>query len=114
MNSQKKVTIAIVLVLTLFTVMLATADANSLVGHWTMDDNAASTAVVDSAGSYHGTFLDSTNPNTSYHHSATRKEGTGSLSFDGDDDYVSMPRNSVLETGHAATHNPQKVQRSVK
>jgi len=75
------------------------------IAHWRLDDNAASTTVVDSGSSgLNGTFVDATgNPNTSAHHSATCQEGSGSLIFDGVDDYVTMTRNSVLETGNATT-----------
>jgi len=103
MMTYKKI-ITIVLLLAIVAIPAATF-GDSLVGHWTMDDNAANTTVADStANNYHGTFSDSTNPNTDYHHSADCQEGTGSLYFDGTDDYVTMPRSSVLEVGHASTH----------
>ena len=75
-----------------------------MTGHWTMDDNASNATVVDSVGSHSGTFSDSTDPNTSYHHSEDFQEGTGSLIFDGVDDYVTISRSSVLEIGNASTH----------
>jgi len=100
----KKSVFAIVLLLSLAAIPTAVF-GDSLVGHWTMDDDAANTTVADStADNYHGTFVDPTNPNTSYHHSTDCQEGTGSLYFDGTDDYVTMPRASVLETGDASTH----------
>jgi len=56
-----------------------------------MDDNVASAVVVSQNAMYHGTFIDSTDdPNTSAHHSAECREGTGSLAFDGIDDYVQI------------------------
>jgi len=81
-----------------------TSSTINAVGYWTMNDNAASTTVLDSVGSYSGTFVDSTNPYTSYHHSTDCEVGSGSLSFDGVNDYISLPRASVLETGNASTH----------
>jgi hypothetical protein len=70
-----------------------------------MDDNAANTTVADSAGSNDGTFSDATgNPNTDAHHSTDAVEGTGSLEFDGVDDYVTLPRNDIFERGNILTY----------
>jgi len=61
-----------------------------LVGHWNMDDDAENTNVEDySLKENDGTFNDAGgDPNTDAHHSADRKFGTGSLEFDGVDDFV--------------------------
>ena len=75
------------------------------IAHWAMDDNAASVTVVDSVGAHDGVFSDSSgSPSTDQHHSTNFQEGTGSLDFDGVDDYVTVPRDSVLETGHSITN----------
>ena len=65
-----------------------TKGTSSLIGYWPMDDNAASTTVVDSSGFGHdGTFQDATgDPNTASHSVAGKKDRA--LSFDGIDDYV--------------------------
>jgi len=83
-----------------------TVVGSGLAGQWPLDDNAASTVVVDSTGNnLNGTFVDATgNPNTSAHHSATCQEGTGSLIFDGVDDYVTMTRSTAIEVGNPSTH----------
>lgn len=67
-----------------------------LVGHWNMDDNDDNTTVVDSSeNGNNGTFNDAEgNPNTSAHH--TNGEIGGALTFDGLDDYVSIPSPSGL------------------
>ena len=101
MNRLQHVKIVLVLMVSL--AVSSMAGAGSLVGRWTMDDNAASAVVVDSVGGLNGTFVDPTNPHTSFHHSTLVKEGTGSLMFDGVNDYISLPRNTVLETGGTVT-----------
>lgn len=66
---------------------LRTLLMDDCVAQWKMNDNAASTTVIDSVGSYDGTFNDATgDPNTSAH-SVSGKINTA-LSFDGADDYV--------------------------
>ena len=77
---------------------------DGLVAHWTMDDSAANSTVVDAFGGLNGTFYSGmSSPNTNLHHSNDFIKGTGSLSFDGVDDYVRMPRNTELETGNSVT-----------
>ena len=64
----------------------------SLVGHWTMDDNAANAAVVDSAGSKNGILYSGfgLTENTDLHHRPDCREGWGALAFDGTNDYVEI------------------------
>lgn len=68
----------------------------TLVGHWKMNDNAATVVVVDSAaGGNNGTFTDPTgNPNTSAHTTGGRVNTA--LTFDGVDDYVNCGTAAAL------------------
>jgi RHS repeat-associated protein len=60
------------------------------IAHWRLDDNADSTAVVDSSGNgRHGTASE----NTSVLHTDTCIAGTGAFKFDGNDDYVNIGNN---------------------
>jgi len=60
---------------------------DSLISHWTMDDDAANTTVVDIHGSHDGTFIDATgDPNTDAH-TAPGIINT-SLDFDAVDDII--------------------------
>ena len=66
--------------------------------YWKMDDNAASTTVVDSSGNGHnGTFNDTTgDPNTNAHDTTGRIDGA--LTFDGTDDYITFSDNPDYES----------------
>lgn len=70
-------------------------DANYLVGHWPMDDADAQLQVDDISGNNnHGELNDedrSPGRSTTKHHDPCCVEGTGSLTFDGYDDYVEIP-----------------------
>lgn len=64
----------------------------NLVGYWKMDDNLATTQVLDSsAGNHHGTLNDNTNTHSvvSLHQRA--------LTFDGSDDYIKVTDNFVAD-----------------
>jgi hypothetical protein len=66
--------------------MVASLDS-FLVAHWTMNDNAANSTVLDSSGNnYNGTFYSDVNSNTSAH-SVAGVIGRA-LSFDGVGDYI--------------------------
>ncbi|RKY12273.1 MAG: hypothetical protein DRP65_01765 [Planctomycetota bacterium] len=63
--------------------ILTTTDESGLIGHWTMDDNAASTVVIDSSGNNNdGLAL--------YNTSVLHQTGIigGALDFDGTNDYI--------------------------
>ncbi len=61
--------------------------SEGLIAHWPMNDNAASTAVVDSTGNHAGVFTDAGgDPNTDAHD--TFAKNSAALIFDGIDDHI--------------------------
>ena len=82
--------ISIFLILALSTPAWAWDISAALQGYWKMNDNAASTTVLDASGNGHnGTFNDASgNPNTSTH-SVAGKLNTA-LTMDDADDYINM------------------------
>lgn len=62
---------------------------DGLIGHWQMDDDAASATVVDIAGHNNGTLFDAGGTATTEAHHAEGKIG-GCLTFDGIDDYIEI------------------------
>jgi len=67
---------------------------SGLIAHWKMDDNAATTTVVDSSGK-------GNNGNAKRHTSTLTSPGiiNSSLSFNGVNDYITIPKQSNLITG---------------
>ena len=72
-----------------------TPSDTNLMGHWAMDDDDPQLQVDDSSvNANHGTLYDedrSPGRSTSKHHTDDCAEGTGALTFDGDDDYIEIP-----------------------
>ena len=62
---------------------------DNLIGHWQMDDDAASATVVDIAGHNNGTLFDAGGTATTKAHTGEGKIG-GCLTFDGIDDYIEI------------------------
>ena len=93
-------------------------DVNFLTGWWNMDDNAKNTDVLDSSDyAHHGVFYDpgkAPGYNTEKHHDPCCVEGTGSLTFDGVDDYVNLPAfdlnsNTVTISAWVKRDGPQQM-----
>ena len=61
----------------------------TIIAQWKMNDNAATSAVVETNGSHEGTFTDPTGIDTTDAHDVTGVV-SGALDFDGTDDYVDI------------------------
>ena len=84
---------ALLILILLLGICYARLDS-SLVGWWKLNDNAASTAVIDSIGSNAGTFSDATgDPNTNAHDTAGKVNNA--LIFDGTDDFIDIGDTSI-------------------
>jgi len=78
--------------------ILTTTDESGLIGHWTMDDNAASTVVIDSSGNNNdGLAL--------YNTSVLHQTGIidGALDFDGTSDYIDCGNSTDFDITDAIT-----------
>jgi len=71
---------------------------NDAVGHWTMDDNAASTTVLDAKGVNNGTAQANTNTL-----STTNAIHNRAMTFNGSSDYISTVSPNTLGLGSAYT-----------
>jgi hypothetical protein len=91
--------------LALASFLASTAVAAPPVAWWKLDDNAASATVSDSSGNnLTGTFYSGLSPqNTSLAHSSDRPEGSGSLIFDGINDYVTITGYKGITGGGSRT-----------
>ncbi len=74
------------------TITITVNDVSGLVGHWTMDDNAANTTVVDSSGNGN----DGTAQQYTRDLSSTGRIN-GALNFNGTDDYIDCGSDSGLD-----------------
>ncbi len=84
-----------ILTLTIVLLLVPTA-GGALVARWQLDDDAASTTVVDDIGTNDGTLVDATgDANTDAH--STLGRGNGALVFDGTDDYVVVADDVVFD-----------------
>ena len=86
----------LILILLLFTVVLLAAEPTGIVAHWKMNDNAATTTVIDSRNTNTGTFSDAGgDPSTAAH--TTAGKTNSALTFDGTDDFVAVSDSASLD-----------------
>ena len=80
-------------------------EAGDLVAHYRMDDNLATAVVIDSSGyGNNGTLTDPGGTATTAAHSVSGAPNRGkALSFDGDDDYITIPDDNSLDGTSALT-----------
>lgn len=93
-------------------VTASSASATGIVGHWTLDDDVGGgqaipkARVLDSSGNLNHAYLyDGWTPQgapklgvTGVHHADDSAVGTGALTFDGDDDWITIPNAPNLDS----------------
>lgn len=92
LENDGKITFAVtfwVIVVVLILLAFANSCFGTVIAQYKMNDNAATTAVVDAGATHAGVFSDITGDSNTDAHSVTGKTSTA-LDFDGTDDYVYM------------------------
>lgn len=65
------------------------------IAHWKLNDNAASTTVIDAMGTYNGTYISAGGSANTADHGVVGKVNNA-LDFVGDDDYIEIADNTIF------------------